>query len=527
MSGPSAEFDECLATVTAHIQARHHGLSDIPTLPTPDAVQNTISQLPAALPTTGLGTKATTSYLMDTLLPGCLQAQNGPRYFGFVVGGTTEASQLAEILGGSYDENAHSTLPGVTASSAIEQRTLEMILDLLAIPRDVYGGRTLTTGATASNVLGLACARDHLYANSPHLPKGYSYAQEGPPSDVNIPGPPIVLLTLHPHFSLVKSAGLVGLGSGPRVVQTMPSAPGDELAFDLDALRDRLEAEKKIGRGVIVCYGMGEVNTGGFGRGLESVAKLSREYGAWLHVDAAFGGFAAVVPEFRHLTKGIDLADSLTLDGHKWLNVPYDCGIFFTRTSQSLLKVFAPPAASAPAYLSAGINSSSRTDRPSTEIIHELVPIPLYVNIENSRRFRALPLFASLLSLGQDGYADIVRRNVLFARKIATYISISSDYELLNSSASVSGASSEGKDAIVPLNIVLFRGSATSKFPPTDPTASARLAQTINDTRIMYVSGTKWRGQGSIRLAVSNWRTGGGGEEEFDVVRKVFEQVMQ
>ena len=179
-------------------------------------------------------------------------------------------------------------------------------------------------------VLKTACARDHLYSRSPHLPPGYSYAQDGPPSAPGLPSPPIVILALHPHFSITKAAGLVGIGAGPRVINTIPAAADDELAFDMEALEARLEEEKKVGRGVIVSYGLGEVNTGGFGKGLNGVAKLCREYGAWLHVDAgkypvspspltrlcpAFGGFAAVLPELGHLTLGIDQADSLTLDG--------------------------------------------------------------------------------------------------------------------------------------------------------------------------------------------------------------------
>ena len=132
----------------------------------------------------------------------------------------------------------------------------------------------------------VACARDHLYAHSPHLPKGYSYAQSGPPSGPSIPNPPLVLLTLHPHYSILKAAALVGLGSGPNVVHTLPCEEDDELAFDLRALRARLAQEKSTGRGVIVIYGLGEVNTGGFGRGLSDVAAMCKEYGAWLHVDA-------------------------------------------------------------------------------------------------------------------------------------------------------------------------------------------------------------------------------------------------
>ncbi len=158
MSESTAGFDESLSTVVSHILVRHHTLSDLPILPTPATVQHTISSLPSTLPEMGRGTKKTTEYLLDTLLPGCLQAQSGPRYFGFVTGGVTEAAQLADMLASSYDENVQVTLPGVTASTAIEARTLELVLDLLQIPRSRYQGRTITTGATSANVLGLGGA---------------------------------------------------------------------------------------------------------------------------------------------------------------------------------------------------------------------------------------------------------------------------------------------------------------------------------------------------------------------------------
>jgi glutamate/tyrosine decarboxylase-like PLP-dependent enzyme len=272
----------------------------------------------------------------------------------------------------------------------------------------------------------------------------------------------------------------VGLGNGPSVFHSLPADAEDELAIDLSALRGRLLAERAIGRGVIVTYGLGEVNTGGFGRGLPQVAA-----------------------ELRHLVEGIDMADSLTLDGHKWLNVPYDCGLFFTRDARALPSFLGPSAANTPAYLAAD---------PAD------IPSPLTVNIENSRRFRALPLFASLLSLGKEGYADIVRRNVAFARRVATYVAAHPSYQLLNMSPEwlASGAP-------VPLNIVLFRGAPGSRFDPEAGDAHTRLTAAINATRRMYVTGTQWGGKGAVRLAVSNWRTG---EADWDIVQSVLDEVM-
>jgi glutamate/tyrosine decarboxylase-like PLP-dependent enzyme len=165
MSETSSEFDDSLQRVFDHIRQRHHDLATLPTLSPPQIIQQTIASLPSTLPDKGKGTSETTSYLINTLLPGILQAQNGPRYFGFVVGGVTEAAQLADVLSGSYDENVQVTLPGVTASTAIESRTLELVLDLLDISRGKYTGRTITTGATASNVLGLGESSRNIFGD--------------------------------------------------------------------------------------------------------------------------------------------------------------------------------------------------------------------------------------------------------------------------------------------------------------------------------------------------------------------------
>jgi hypothetical protein len=154
-SSDDSDFSQLLSSLTAHLADRHASLESLPVTPTPSAVQRTISSLPHSLPCTGKGTAQTLDYILHTLLPGCLIAQNGPRYFGFVTGGVTPPAQLAEVLLTGYDENVQVTLPGTTAATAVEQRTLEMVLDLLDIPRDTFHGRTITTGATSSNILGL------------------------------------------------------------------------------------------------------------------------------------------------------------------------------------------------------------------------------------------------------------------------------------------------------------------------------------------------------------------------------------
>lgn len=151
----SKDFGRLLDGVTDHLKERHYSLNDIPTLATAEDVERTISAMPATLADKGMGTEAAMQFVQDKIVTGLLQGQTGPHYFGFVVGGVTEPAQLAEVLLSSYDENAGVTSPGASAGPALEVHTLELLLDLLAIPRDAFRGRTLTTGATASNILGL------------------------------------------------------------------------------------------------------------------------------------------------------------------------------------------------------------------------------------------------------------------------------------------------------------------------------------------------------------------------------------
>lgn len=149
------DFARLLSQVTAHLAERNAALDSLPVTPTPLEVRATVDALPRSLPTTGWLPGPTTEFLLTRVLPGCLTAQNGPRYFGFVTGGVTPAAQLAETLLTGYDENVSVTLPDTTAATAVEARTLDMVLDLLGIERGTFKGRTITTGATASNVLGM------------------------------------------------------------------------------------------------------------------------------------------------------------------------------------------------------------------------------------------------------------------------------------------------------------------------------------------------------------------------------------
>lgn len=237
---------------------------------------------------------------------------------------------------------------------------------------------------------------------------------------------------------------------------------------------------------------------------------------------AAFGGLAVLHPDFGNLSDELALADSITIDGHKWLNVPYDCGLFFSRSNE-LYEVLGP-GANAPAYLAS--SSSSLADEASDDqlAVHRNVPSSLFISIENSKRFRALPVYASLVSLGRKGYTELVVRNIEFARKVESFLRSRPEYEVVTlTEGSITSSSTREKFRI--MNIVLFRPSANAPIQFRGEDGVTKLKEAINDTKRMYVTPTVWKGRRAIRLAVSNWRTRL--DVDFDIVTAILDQVMK
>jgi glutamate/tyrosine decarboxylase-like PLP-dependent enzyme len=534
----------------------------------------------------------------------------------------TEAALLADLLVTSYDANVQVHLPTQTLATSLEARALELTLELLNLPKDVFRGRTLTTGATAANVCGLACARDALFLKGTKtVPAGWVVAEDGfPPggAQVEILGARVHASVHFPSSNrrpwrcraladwpepiwdspqLVKAAAVTGIGR-----RNVVDLGAGDLSFDLARLEDRLQQNRELGKASIVAVGFGEINTcgrdqlylewatwfwlrqlrpgcsGGFTPDVLRLRELCDKYGAWMHIVRhprssaeaaviayllAFGAFAAALPELAHYVKDLTLADSIVVRPslpawdwklevqaltsistsvhagrraqmvrlassrdcslrHAWadtfahcihrLNLPYDCGLLFTRSADSLPRSFGPsPASAPPPYLTPG---ASVTTQPP-------VPSPLNVGIENSRRFRALPLYASLLSLGRQGYRAIIERNVAVADRIRAWMASPEGirfYTVLNPPALSTTDS-------LPLNIVLFRGSAdlapACPWHPDRSGAGSALTEAINDGRQIYVSPTiAWDGRGACRIAVSNWAAGTGGEAEWERVRE-------
>ena len=320
-----------------------------------------------------------------------LVAMGSGRYFGFVIGGALPATLAADWLTSAWDQNAGLYVGGPSAS-VVEQVTGEWLVDLLGLPPDCSIG--YVTGAQMANVTGLAAARWHVLDAV-----GWDVGSQGLTG-----APPVsVLVGAKGHVTIDRALRLLGLGA-PTVV-----AADDQGRLVPEALGEAL------GDGpTIVCAQAGEVNTGAFDP-LPEIADLAEEAGAWLHVDGAFGIWAAVSPQFRHLVAGIERADSWTTDAHKWLNVPYDSGIVLCRHPESHRAAMTIAAS----YLI--------QDEGARQVRDQVDWVP-----EFSRRARGFAVYAALRSLGRRGLAELVERCCDGAARFAGAITELEGVEVLN-----------------------------------------------------------------------------------------------
>ncbi|KAI1438497.1 pyridoxal phosphate-dependent transferase [Xylaria sp. CBS 124048] len=456
-----------------------------PTLPGLQRLSSARASLPDAAATgylSGLGPAATFDHLMKDIVPALNGENLTGRYWGFVIGSTLPIAEVADNIVSAYDQNVQVHLPDQTIATEVEDAALKMLLRLLRLgePED-WEGRTFTTGATASNILGLACGREAIVGS--RLPVGSpSVGELGLlRACVKAGIEEVQVLTSMGHSSLSKAASVVGLGRAS--VKHLPYSDAEPWRLDMDAVEQELQRQNVAS---IIAVSAGEVNTGRFATtGLEDMKRLrslADRYKAWIHVDGAFGVFARVLPEkeeYASLHKacaGLELCDSLTIDGHKLLNVPYDTGVFFTRKSSAQTAVFQNPNA---AYLSSGSASQIQS--------------PLNIGLENSRRFRALPVYAVLRSEGREGLAKMMEKMVVTARAIARTIQSCEDYMLLPDAGPEPLSIEDGIHIVV-----LFRAK--------DDALNGTLVQRINEGNEWYVSGTSWGGKPAVRVAVSSWR---------------------
>ncbi len=395
--------------------------------------------------------------VIDDLLaaadPG-LVATAGPRFFGFVVGGSLPAATAADLLAVGWDQLAFNATTS-PAAGAVEEVAGGWLKRLLGLPATASVG--FGTGAQSANTVGLAAARHRVLEAA-----GWDVERDG------LAGSPRlrVVASAERHGTVDRSLRLLGLGTG----SVTEVAAGPQGAIDIDDLARVLDRDPDVP--TIVVLQSGNVNTGACDD-LRAAIGLARSVpDRWVHVDGAFGLWAAACPETRHLVDGIELADSWCTDGHKWLNVPYDCGLVFC----------ADPAThvGATAYAAAYLTGAGAAGSPADFVL------------ESSRRARGFAVWAALLELGTDGVADLVRRCCALARRFADGLA--------------AGGVQIANDVV--LNQVLARFGSDAR---TDA-----VIDRVQREGTCWLGGTTWHGRRHMRVSVSNWST-----TEDDVDRSV------
>jgi glutamate/tyrosine decarboxylase-like PLP-dependent enzyme len=414
----------------------------------------------ADLPAEGIGANKTLDYFENNFA-GLLANSTGPRYFGFVTGGSTPASVAGDWLVSAYDQNACGSNDSIAPQ--IERQTIHFFKELFQLDAEYFG--SFVTGATLANFTGLALARQWVGEQ-----RGIDFSNDG------LIGEPVRVISSTPHSSIIKSLSMLGIGRKSLIkVDTL----NDREAVDVVLLEKTLKENREA---AIVVANAGTVNTVDFDD-LEAIGKLKSKYNFWLHVDAAFGGFAACSKKYERYLKGINHADSITIDAHKWLNVPYDAAMQFTRHKNIQLSVFQ--------------NSAAYLGDPQKS------PDYFHYTPENSRRFRALPSWFTLIAYGKEGYREIVERNCESAQYFGELIKASDDFKLL---------------APVKMNVVCF----TLKDDYFTTESIKVFLDAVRDDGRVFFTPTSYKGSPAIRAAISNWLTG---KEDMDLALEVLKTV--
>ncbi|HEV2402295.1 MAG TPA: aminotransferase class V-fold PLP-dependent enzyme [Candidatus Sulfotelmatobacter sp.] len=366
-------------------------------------------------------------------------ATAGGRYFGFVIGGSLPAALAANWLAGAWDQNAAMQVMS-PVSAKLEEIVQHWTLDLLGLPPE--GATGFVTGTTMANFSGLAAARSALLLRS-----GWNVEENG-----LFGAPPIhVVVGQEVHISLLRALTMLGLGRS-RVTTVPADGQG----------RMRADALPTLDGSTVVCLQAGNVNTGDFDPAKE-ICDRARQAGAWVHVDGAFGLWAAVSPKYAHLVEGVGNADSWAIDCHKWLNVPYDSGMVAVREPEHLRRALSWGSA---AYLAQG---SGRE--------------PWQYTPDASRRARGIELWAAMRSLGRSGLRDLIERNCRQARLFADRLS-AAGFQILND---------------VVLNQVLVSFGSAEK--------TRRVIAEVQIDGTCWCGGTVWQGHTAMRISVSSWAT--------------------
>jgi len=444
-----------LTTVAGHVAAYREAVPDLPVFPgaDPDRVR---AALGGPLPEGPASAEAVVAQLVAGVEP-ALVGSTGPRYFGFVIGASLDAATAADMLAVGWDQNAYNQLSSPVAA-VVEEVAGGWLRELLGLPARASFG--FVTGGQAANTVCLAAARHKVLADA-----GWDVERDGL---VGSPGVRVVA-TAERHATIDRALRLLGLGAGAL----------EPVGTDGNGAIDVRELAAVLAQGpvapTIVCLQAGNVNTGACDP-LRPAVAVAREHGAWVHVDGAFGLWAAASPTTRWLVDGIETADSWATDGHKWLNVPYDCGYAFCAHPDAHVAALAYTAA----YLRAAAMPSARS--PGDYVL------------ESSRRARGMATWAAVRELGRTGLAALVEQCCALARRFAVQLASVEGVEVLND---------------VVLNQVLVRFGA-------DDATTERVIAAVQASGECWMGATSWRGMTLMRISVSSWRT-----TEDDVDRSV------
>ena len=437
------DMSTLLHRAAQHAADYRASLPNRPVAPTAD-LRGMVRALGGPLPDGPTEPDAVLEHLVEGVGPG-LMSSAGPRFFGFVIGGALPAATAADVVAAGWDQCAFNTVlsPAAAAAEVVAGGWLK---ELLGIPGAASVG--FVTGAQEANTVGLAAARHHVLAEA-----GWDVERDG------LVGSPRVrvLASVERHATVDRSLRLLGLGDS--CVEDVQAGPNG--AIDVDDL-DRVLAAGPAGP-TIVCLQAGNVNTGACDD-LATATDVAKRYGAWVHVDGAFGLWAAASPTTRHLVTGIERADSWGCDGHKWLNLPYDSAFAFCAHPQ----VHQSSVSYTASYL---VGSGGGEVGPSD------------LTLQSSRRARGFAVWAGLRELGREGVAQLVERNCRLARRFADGLA--------------RGGAEVVNDVVLNQVLVGFGGDAR-----TDAVVAG-----VQQEGTCWLGGTTWRGRRLMRVSVSNWST--------------------
>jgi glutamate/tyrosine decarboxylase-like PLP-dependent enzyme len=406
--------------------------------PSPEAIER-LSSLSGPMPE-GPSDPFDVIRVLDVIGSPATMATAGPRFFGFVVGGALPVTVAANWLAGAWDQNAPVSLLS-PVGAALERIAIGWLVELFGLPGGTWGG--LVTGATAANFTGLAAARHAILHR-----QGWDVATKG------IFGAPKIRVIVgeEVHVSVLLALRVLGFGR-EDIVRVPTDSQG----------RMRADALPEMDAKTIVCLQAGNVNSGAFDPA-DQICQQAHTAGAWVHVDGAFGLWARVAPNRKYLTTGIDDADSWATDAHKWLNVPYDCGIVLCREPKYLAMAMSLDPA---AY----IDEASGTEEPDN------------FTLEMSRRARGVEVWAALRALGRTGLTDLIERccqhTTIFLQRLAE-----AGFEILNE---------------VVLNQVLVSFGDEEK--------TRNVITKLQQEGTCWASGTRWHDRQALRISVSSWAT--------------------